>query len=72
MNELQRPLDVIETEINLLKQQTAQNIIEIGKKELGAQATLKQICNHVGPQFGISTKDCLELIMHVKAGGGNK
>lgn len=32
MNELQRPLDVIETEINFYKTQTATGIIEIGKR----------------------------------------
>lgn len=40
MNELQRPLEVIETEINFYKNQTATGIIEIGKRLIEAKAQL--------------------------------
>ena len=70
MNEIENSnIDQLTSEIVLLKHQTAQNIIEIGKKELGEKATLKQICNHVSPQIGITSKECRGLLMHIKAGG---
>ena len=40
MNELQRPLDVIETEINFYKTQTATGIIETGKRLIEAKEQL--------------------------------
>lgn len=40
MNELQRPLEVIETEINFYKNQTATGIIEIGKRLIEAKTQL--------------------------------
>lgn len=40
MNELQRPLEVIETEINFYKNQTATGIIEIGKRLIEAKSQL--------------------------------
>lgn len=40
MNELQRPIEVIETEINFYKNQTATGIIEIGKRLIEAKAQL--------------------------------
>src|SRR5665648_145701 len=41
MNEIERSLDVIETEINFYKGQTAIGIIEIGKRLIEAKAQLK-------------------------------
>jgi chromosome segregation ATPase len=41
MNELTRPLSVIETEINFYKTQTATGIIEIGKRLIEAKAQLQ-------------------------------
>jgi ParB family chromosome partitioning protein len=41
LNELQRPLDVIETEINFYKTQTATGIIEIGKRLIEAKEQLQ-------------------------------
>lgn len=61
MNELQRPLEVIETEINFYKKQMAESILKIGKLELGEEATLKQVLNHVAPMYGFTPKECLEL-----------
>ena len=40
MNEITRPLEVIETEINFYKQQTASGIIEIGKRLIEAKKQL--------------------------------
>lgn len=40
MNEVTRPLEVIETEINFYKQQTASGIIEIGKRLIEAKKQL--------------------------------
>lgn len=40
MNEIQRPLEVIETEINFYKNQTATGIIEIGKRLIEAKSQL--------------------------------
>lgn len=40
MNEIQRPIEVIETEINFYKNQTATGIIEIGKRLIEAKAQL--------------------------------
>lgn len=40
MEEIQRPLEVIETEINFYKNQTATGIIEIGKRLIEAKAQL--------------------------------
>lgn len=41
MNEVTRPLEVIETEINFYKQQTASGIIEIGRRLIEAKAQLE-------------------------------
>lgn len=41
MNEIERPLEVIETEINFYKGQTATGIIEIGKRLIEAKAQLQ-------------------------------
>ena len=40
-NQITRPLEVIETEINFYKQQTAQGIIEIGKRLIEAKSQLQ-------------------------------
>jgi len=40
LNEIQRPLEVIETEINFYKNQTATGIIEIGKRLIEAKSQL--------------------------------
>lgn len=41
MSDITRPIQQIETEINILKVQTAQNIIEIGKRLIEAKAQLQ-------------------------------
>lgn len=68
MNENKFILDITK-EIQLLKKEAASNIMEIGRVELGPDATLKQICNHVGPMLGLSEKECLELFISTKTGG---
>ena len=66
MDEVIKPLPQIEAEINILKTQAAQNVIEIGKAELGKSATLRQICNYVAPQIGVSSKDCFSLVTNLR------
>lgn len=61
MSEIQRPLEVIEMEMDILKKQTAQAIVKIGKMSLGEDASLKQILNYVSPMYGFTPKECLEL-----------
>lgn len=59
---LSTDLDVITDEIRLLQQIAGQAMIEIGIRQIGEQATLKQIANHVAPQFGISPKDAIKMM----------
>ena len=67
LNEIQQTeIAKLETEIVMLKTQTAQNIIEIGRSQLGEKATLKQICNYIAPQIGIDANACMQLIIHTK------
>ena len=61
-------LDYLKTEtaeILILKRQIAQNIIGIGWHQLGPKAPLKQICNHVAPQFSLKPIDCMRLILRL-------
>lgn len=69
MNEIQTSeIKQIELEILELKSNLAESIIRVGRLQLGIQATLKQICNHVAPQFGLNPRECLDLIFFVKEG----
>lgn len=69
MNEIQSTeIKQIELEVLQLKTELAESIIRVGRLQLGIQATLKQICNHVAPQFGLRPKDCLDLMLFVKEG----
>ena len=62
MNEIQSSeIKQIELEILQFKIELAESIIKIGRLQLGIQATLKQICNHVAPQLSLNPKDCLDL-----------
>jgi len=65
MNELQN-VDTLTAEILILKNQTAQNIIEIGKKQLGNKATLKQISNYTAPMFNLDAETCFNLITNLR------
>jgi hypothetical protein len=61
-------LDYLKTEtaeILSLKREIARGIIGIGKLQLGPNASLKQICNHVAPQFNLKSIDCMSLILRL-------
>lgn len=62
--------EIIAKEVNQLKQELARNILELGRALIGEHATLKQISNLVGPQFGLSPGDCLDILLSAKQGGG--
>lgn len=70
MNELtlSTDLNVITAEISSYKQVAGQAILEIGKRELGNGATIKQIANHVAPQLGIASKEAIWLMLSVEGG----
>lgn len=69
MNELPGSgIEAITSEIVLLKQQLAQQLITYGKAQLGSGSTLRQIANYVGPQFQLSTDEAMELLVRVVGG----
>jgi hypothetical protein len=70
--DLQQPnIDQITAEIRQLKVEMARNMIKYGKAALGENATLKKIANYVGPQFGLSSGDCMKIfaLTVLKTGG---
>lgn len=69
MKELDNPrVNQLEAEILAFSKELRQNILKIGRLQLGEKATIREICNHIGPQFGLSPKQCLDIMMHVKEG----
>lgn len=59
-------LEQIELDIKEHKKSLVENIIKVGKRQLGVGATLKQICNYVAPQFGLSPADVMRMALQVR------
>ena len=68
MNEL-TPLPQLVAEINDLVSETQQNIIKMGRLQIGPSASLKEISLIVGPQLGMKPEECMNLLFHVRSGG---
>ena len=68
MNEL-TPLPQLVAEINDLFAETRENIIKMGRLQIGPSATLKEISRIVGPQLGLKPDECLEILIHSRNGG---
>ena len=68
MNEL-TPLPQLAAEINELVSETQQNIIKMGRLQIGPSASLKEISRIVGPQLGMKPEECMDLLFHVRSGG---
>lgn len=68
MNEL-TPLQQLVAETNALFLETRENIIKMGRLQVGPKATLKEISRVVGPQLGMKPDECLEVLIHARNGG---
>jgi len=74
MNEIALSNDfaVITAEINSYKQAAGKAIYEIGIRQLGKTATIKQIANHVAPQLDLEPHMAIELMLSVNGGAANE
>ncbi|WP_440118404.1 hypothetical protein [Paenibacillus sp. QZ-Y1] len=63
---LSNDLNVITAEINSYKREAGQAIYEIGIRQLGEQASLKQIANHVAPQLELTPTDAMTMLLYAK------
>lgn len=66
MEEIQRPLEVIESEINDFTKQIKQDAIAWGKLALGEDASILDISKYVGEQLGLGWRAILEIITDIR------
>jgi hypothetical protein len=66
LEEIQRPLEVIEKEITELRVQFKENVERYVKLSLGENATKQQIANYAASMFGIDSDLTLTLITGLK------
>lgn len=74
MNELQlsKDLNVITAEINSYKQELGKASFNIGKLQLGENATLKEIAYFVSSQMGLPYEIVISSMLSVKGGVFNE
>lgn len=71
-NHLSNDPNVLANEIDDYKQQAGVAIYEIGIRQIGKRASLKQIANHVAPQLDIDRKYAYQMLILAKGGANDE